>query len=54
MTHEMAAVHVIRMHWSRIGSARAVRPDDDGKVKLLDDWTGVVEDREKGVKGRRR
>lgn len=52
VTHEMAAVHVIRMHWPAHPEKRRglYTTGDDGKVKLLDDWAGVVEIREKGVK----
>lgn len=50
--HDMDAVRVIRMHWSEHPSKRLglYTAGDGGKVKLLDDWAGVVKVREKGVK----
>lgn len=48
--NEMPGVEVIRLHWpahpwKRVG---LYTTDDAGHVKLLDDWTGVCEARNKG------
>lgn len=54
--HEMPAVHVIRMHWSEHPKKNqgSYTTGEDGRVKLLDGWTGVVEVREKGEREPRR
>lgn len=50
--NDMPGVKVLRLHWpSHPRKNRGLyRSDEEGNLKLLDDWTGVVEAREKGVR----
>lgn len=54
--HEMPAVHVIRLHWSEHPEKRVgfYTTGEDGKLKLLDNFRGTVEVREKGEKHARK